>query len=186
MQWNPSYDFRLFDIGWVSPLQANEFGAATSFRASDPTSFVDYSLNQLAGLLDPRAAYSYAQRQLPAPIEDVPVIPFFQGRGRAQTRAEIEAEVARRQAEFERAKAEAKAPRQCPPGYRPVSVFGLFSYCGKELKSDGEGTMGDDPARSGAKMAALAEWWNTLPQGAGVFLIGLAALIFIFLFIARR
>jgi len=180
--WNPSYDFRLFDVGWASPLQANEFGAATSFRASDPTAFVDYSLNQLAGLLNPRAANPYPQRQLPSPIEEVPFLSYFQGRAQ-QTRAEIEAEVARRQAEFEKAKADVKAPKKCPPGYSPVSVFGIFSYCGKERVSDGEGTMGDKEAGPWAWLESVL---NSAPQGAGIFLIAIVALIFIFLFVGRR
>src|SRR5262245_39653048 len=86
LEMQPSYDFRLFDIGWVSPLQANEFGAATSFRASDPTSFVDFSLNQLAGLLNPRAANPYPQRQVGGPIEDVPFLTYFQGASETRDR----------------------------------------------------------------------------------------------------
>ena len=186
---NPSYDFRLFDIGWASPLQANEFGAATSFRANDPTSFVDFSLNQLAGLLNPRAANPYQQRQLPASIEEVPFLRFFQGDTRA---AEIEA--AKRQADLERAirQAEEEAAK------RGINVWDFLQgrtvrsggsgpiAGGGVLKSDGKNApLGDDPTGSGKKAAALAVWWNALPQGAGVFLIGVAALIFILLF-ARK
>lgn len=185
---NPSYDFRLFDVGWMSPLQANEFGAATSFRASDPTSFVDFSLNQLAGLLNPSAAYPYPQRQLPAPIEEVPFLRFFQGESAEATRERLR----RVREEADRLLREAGGN----PGVNIGDVFrgrtvrsgeGTGPIVGdKVLKNDGkDAPLGDDPTGSGKKMGALADWWKALPQGAGVFLIGVAALIFILLF-ARK
>lgn len=186
---NPSYDFRLFDIGWMSPLQANEFGAATSFRASDPTSFVDFSLNQLAGLLNARAANPYPQRQLPGPIEEVPFLRFFQGDTRA---AEIEA--ARRQADLEREmrRAEEEAAKRGINVWdflrgRTVRSGGSGPIAGGGvLKSDGDTSgIGATTPTGGRIGEATKAWFASLPAGAGVFLIGVAALIFILLF-ARK
>lgn len=184
--WNPSYDFRLFDIGWVSPLQANEFGAASSFSASDPTSFVDYSLNQLYGLLNPRAAYPFVQRQLPVPIEDIPFATYFQG----QSRAEIEAEVRRRQAEVERARRDAEEAHErigvniwdILRGRTVRSGEGTGPILGSGANQPGDASVGDDPTHSGQK---ISEWIKALPEGSGVFLIAVAALIFILLFVRR-
>ena len=173
---NPSYDFRLFDVGWVSPLQANEFGAATSFRASDPTSFVDFSLNQLAGLLNPRAANPYPQRQLPAPIEEVPFLSYFQSQqGRQVGIDEFRAEAQRRGC---------TAFDLITGNCKPAIIEGEAMPKDQEItKHDG----GDTLATEGSKKvgATLTEWWKALPAGAGVFLIGVAALIFILLF-ARK
>jgi hypothetical protein len=61
----PSYDFNLFNLDQFSPLLANELGAGTSFSAADPTSYVDYSLNQLSGLLQPYNPLPYLSNQVP-------------------------------------------------------------------------------------------------------------------------
>jgi hypothetical protein len=185
---NPSYDFRLFDIGWMSPLQANEFGAATSFRASDPTSFVDFSLNQLAGLLNPRAAYPYPQRQLPGPIEEVPFLSYFQGESAEATRERLR----RVREEADRLYREAGGE----PGVNIGDVFrgrtvrsgqGTGPIVGdKVLKSDGDTSGVGVTTPTGGRIGdATKAWFASLPAGAGVFLVGVAALIFILLF-ARK
>jgi hypothetical protein len=182
MEWNPSYDFRLFDIGWISPLQANEFGAATSFRASDPTTFVDQSLNLLSGLLNPRASYPYAQRQVGTPIEEVPFLSYFQGQSAAR-QAEIEAKT--KQADYE-ARVAAEMERQRREG--SVNILGGSGPIvgSKEMRSDGD-TSSLPPSKREQELKALAkDWFAALPAGSGVFLIGIAALIFLFLFIGRR
>lgn len=177
----PSYDFDLFDLPQFSPLQAQEFGAETSFRANTPLSFVDWSLNQFAGLMNPRASYPYVQSQFPSAIDTTFGIPFFQG---GQTRAEIEAEVARTKQIFDEARAKAANPVQCPEGYSPVSVFGLFLYCGKDMKSDDSyvGTTTPSGNRIGD---ATKDFFANLPQGAEIFLIAVAVIILLLLF-ARK
>lgn len=178
----PSYDFDLFDLPQFSPLQAQEFGAETSFRANTPLSFVDWSLNQFAGLMNPRASFPYLQSQFPSDIDTRFGIPFFQG---GQTRAEVEAEVARTKQVFDEARAKAKSPVQCPEGYSPVSVFGLFSYCGKDMKS-GDSSVGiTTPSGNRIGDATLGTFFKDLPQGAGIFLIAVVVIILLLLF-ARK
>jgi hypothetical protein len=169
MAWNPSYDFRLFDVGWISPLQANEYGAATSFRASDPTAFVDQSINLLSGLLNPRAAYPYVQRQVGAPIEEVPFLSYFQGQSRAQVEAEVEANRQR----YEEAKRRAES----------VNIFGGRGPIvgNKELKNVDDAGMAKSTVPDQVKA-----WIAALPAGSGVFLIAIVALIFLFLFARGR
>lgn len=187
--WNPSYDFRLFDVGWASPLQAGEFGAATSFRASDPTSFVDFSLNQLSGLLNARAANPYPQRQLPATIEEIPFLRYFQGETQ---RAEVEA--ARRQADLEAAMRQAEQEAAS----RGINVWDFLRgrtvrsggsgpiVGGGVLKSDGSDSGVGTTTPTGSRIGeATKAWFASLPAGSGIFLIGVAALIFILLF-ARK
>ncbi len=67
----PSYDFGLFDIRNFSPLQAQEFGADTYFSANTPTSYVNFALNQLQGLTDPRNPYPYVSRSALRPAADI-------------------------------------------------------------------------------------------------------------------
>jgi hypothetical protein len=74
----PSYDFNLFGLDQFSPLMANEFGAGTSFSAADPASYVDYSLNQLQGLLQPFNPLPYIQQQFPSLITPQSPFSFFQ------------------------------------------------------------------------------------------------------------
>jgi hypothetical protein len=178
----PSYDFDIFDVPQFSPLQAQEFGAETSFRANTPLSFVDWSLNQFAGLMNPRASYPYVQSQFPSDIDTTFGVPFFQG---GQSRAEIEAEVARTKKIFDDARAKAANPVQCPEGYSPVSVFGLFSYCGKDLKS-GDSSVGTiNPSGDRPGDVTAKSLLKGLPQGAGVFLIAVVVIILLFLFVKR-
>src|SRR5262245_33143086 len=73
----PSYDFRIFDLPLYSPLQAQEFGAATSFSANTPTSYIDYSINQLASLSNPSSPFPYIQRQFPYPVDNFDLENYF-------------------------------------------------------------------------------------------------------------
>lgn len=185
----PDYDFELFEIPYFSALEANEYGAATRFQSSDPTAWVDYSLNQLYGLVNPQSVRPYPQRQFPTTFEDIPFVDLFQS-PRSQTRAEIEAEVERNRIAVEKARDAAEAPVQCPEGYSPVSVFGLFSYCGKDMVSDGKNApLGDDPTHSGKKAGSIVDEARkalaSLPSGSGVFLIAIVAIIFLVLFVRR-
>ena len=178
----PSYDFDIFDLPQFSPLQAQEFGAETSFRANTPLSFVDWSLNQFAGLMNPRASYPYQQFQFPSDIDTAFGIPFFQG---GQSRAEIEAEVAKTKQIFDEAKAKVKSPVQCPEGYSPVSVFGIFSYCGKDLKSDDSSVGTTNPSGDRAGEVTAKNFFKDLPEGAGIFLIAVIAIILLLLFVRK-
>lgn len=181
----PSYDFDLFDLPQFSPLQAQEFGAETSFRANTPLSFVDWSLNQFAGLMNPRASYPYVQTQFPSDIDTAFGQPFFQSGQKPQTREEIEAEVAAAKAVYDKAVAKVKEKPSCPPGYSPVSVFGLFSYCGKDLKSDDSSVGTINPSGDRIGSATLGTFFKDLPQGAGIFLIAVVVIILLLLF-ARK
>lgn len=169
----PNYDFELFELPDFSALEANEFGATTRFQASDPTSWVDYSLNQLYGLVNPQAAYPYTQRQFPSPIVDVPFVNYFQSpQGRDVTLDEAR-EVAKR--------------RGCTVfdlitgNCRPAIVTGEAGPKDQDiLKSDG----GDTLSTPGSKK--VGEWLEALPAGSGVFLIAILAIIFLLLFVGRR
>jgi hypothetical protein len=178
----PSYDFRIFDLPMFSPLQAQEFGASTSFSANTPTSYIDNSLNQFAALLNPRNLNPYPQNQFPTQFGIFDPENFFQSTG-GQTRAQIEAEVAKTKAAYEKAKADVTAPKTCPEGYKPVSVFGIFSYCGKGLHSDD--TKGVQKSEAGAALKPLETLLNGLPPGAGIFLIAIVVIILLFLFVKR-
>lgn len=181
----PSFDFELFDVPQFSPLQAQEFGAETSFRANTPLSFVDWSLNQFAGLMNPNASFPYVQSQFPSVIDTAYGIPFFQSGQKPQTREEIEAEVAAAKSVYDKAVAKVKEKPDCPPGYSPVSVFGLFSYCGKDLKSDDSSVGTTTPSGGRIDDTTLGIFFKDLPQGAGIFLIAVVVIILLLLFVRK-
>lgn len=187
----PSYDFEIFDLPQFSPLQAQEFGAETSFRANTPLSFVDWSLNQFAGLMNPRASFPYIQSQFPSGIDTFFGDTYFQGaediRARTRRVRDEANRILREMGETTQTTIKQPTPKStgCPPGYSPVNVFGLFSYCGKDLKSDDSsvGTInpsGDRPGEVTAK-----SFFKDLPQGAGIFLIAVVVIILILLFVRK-
>lgn len=159
----PSYDFRIFDIPYFSPLQAQEFGADTTFSASTPLGYIDNSFNQLF-----QQGASETRERL-RQIRDEADRMYKQAGGNDQTTPQI--------------------PNvnkgDCPTGYKRVTPFGIgaLSYCGKELRSDDSGAIGDKRAPPG--MSALETGLNSLPQGAGLFLIAIVAIIFLLLFVRR-
>lgn len=185
----PSYDFDLFDLPQFSPLQAQEFGAETSFRANTPLSFVDWSLNQFAGLMNPQASFPYLQTQFPSTINQSFGEPFFQGAEDVRERLRRVRDEANRALGEAGGNTQASAPvpksSECPKGYSPVSVFGLFSYCGKDMKSGDSsvGTINPSGDRIGA--ATLGTFFKDLPQGAGVFLIAVVVIILLLLFVRK-
>ena len=188
----PSYDFDIFDLPDFSPLQAQEFGADTSFRANTPTSFLDWSLNQFAGLMNPNAAYPYIQSQFSSKIDTNFGNTFFQSGQGAQTREQIEAEVAAAKAVYDKAVAKVKEKPTCPPGFSPVSVFGLFSYCGKDMLSDGDTSTLPPGIKEKREeeikkmvLGEWGEWFKSLPKGSGVFLIAVVVIILLLLFVRR-
>lgn len=181
----PSYDFDIFDLPDFSPLQAQEFGADTSFRANTPTAFLDWSLNQFAGLMNPNASYPYVQSQFPSEINTNFGNTFFQSGQGAQTREQIEAEVAAAKAVYDKAVAKVKEKPTCPPGFSPVSVFGLFSYCGKDMVS-GDSSVGTiNPSGDRIGDVTAKKFFENLPKGAGVFLIAVVVIILLLLFVRR-
>jgi hypothetical protein len=158
----PSYDFRIFDIPFFSPLQAQEFGADTTFSASTPINYIDYSFNQLFSQDTPEQAKERLRKlrdqanEILGETQKVPS-PFPTG----------------------------KKTDTCPDGYSKVTPFGIeaLSYCGKQRVSDGQGTMGDKEAPAG--LGKLETAMNSLPQGSGLFLIVVVAIIFLLLFVRR-
>ena len=181
----PSYDFTLFDVRPFSPLQAQEFGASTSFNASDPASFVDFALNQFYALTQPRNARPFPQSQFPTEIGSFDPVDFFQDSTGRDYRLQVELEKTKRRAEMEAAKDALNAQaKQCPAGYKPVSVFGLFSYCGKEMVSDDSSVGTTTP--TGERIGdATKKWLAALPAGSGIFLIAVVIIILLLLF-ARK
>jgi hypothetical protein len=186
----PSYDFDLFDLPQFSPLQAQEFGAETSFRANTPLSFVDWSLNQFAGLMNPRAAYPYVQSQFPSEIDMRFGQPFFQGAEDVRERLRRVRDEANRVLVEAGGNTQSSIPAPttkssgCPTGYSPVSVFGLFSYCGKDLKSDDSSVGTTNP--SGDRIGdATKDFFANLPPGAGIFLIAVVVIILLLLFVRK-
>jgi hypothetical protein len=168
----PSYDFNLFTIPWISPLQAQEYGAETTFRANTPLPFVDYSLSVLQGLLDPKQNYPYTQSN------------FFQNpQGDSSYEAKVKAEVDKMRGEYEKRKGEydaLKGNSDCPAGTKRVNLPFGFSYCGKELHSDDT----EGIAKSNAADVAKS-WFDALPQGSGIFLIAVTAIVFLLLLVKR-
>lgn len=157
----PSFDFNLFSIPWISPLQAGEYGAETTFRANTPLSYVDYSLSQLQGILNPMQSYPYNQSV------------FFQNpQGTPDYEAQVEKEVEKAREAYEEAKRRAES----------TNIFGGKGPIlgSKEIKNV------DDAGIAKSKAGKqLKQWFDALPQGSGVFLIAVAVVILLLLFVKR-
>lgn len=184
----PSYDFKLFKIPNFSPLEANEYGAMTQFSASTPSSYVDYSINQLAGLMQPNNPNPYSQQQFPSEIIPYELQQFFQDTPSAAAERLRKLRDQANEVLGETPQDKVKAPKpksDCPPGYSRVNPLGItwLSYCGKERKFDGQGTMGDKEDTTG--LGNFEKFMNALPQGSGIFLIAIVAIILLFLFVKR-
>jgi len=180
----PSYDFRIFDLPLFSPLQAQEFGASTSFNANTPTSYIDYSLNQFSGLLNPSADSPYSQRQFPTPIGRFDFENFFQSQDATaiRDRAIKVRDQAQSVIDEINGKKTPSSTDDCKEGRN------IFGGCGpilgsKKVISDGNETLGDKKAPPG--METFANFLNSLPQGAGIFLIALVVIVLLFLFVKR-
>lgn len=143
----------------MSPLQAQEYGIETTFRANTPLSFVDYSLSQLDGILDPAREAPYAQSA------------FFQNpQGTAEYELKVKAEQA--QQLYEEAKRRAES----------TNIFGGKGPIigSKELKNVDDAGIAKSTAGE-----TLQTWFNALPAGSGIFLIGVAVVILLLLFVKR-
>ena len=186
MMYIPSYDFNLFKIPNFSSLGAQEFNAMTEFSANTPLSYVDYSLNQLAGLTQPNNAYPYPQNQFPAQIIPYDLQPYFQDTPSA---AADRLRKLRDQANVilgETPQDKVSVPQSksdCPPGFKRVTPLGItwLSYCGKELHSDDRGAVKE----SDVGLGSFEKFMNALPQGSGIFLIALVVIILLFLFVRK-
>lgn len=184
----PSYDFGLFDVREFSPLQMNEFGADTYFSANTPLSYVDYALNQMSGLTQPNNPTPYVSQSM---IRTAPrIIPeelqqFFQQRDNitvypaGQTPPELQH------------KGGVVSGTTVPCTGKPWYWRYLGWCCPFEIVN-GECVLHSDDSSvgivnpSGGRVdlnSALG--LSALPQGAGVFLIGVIILVLLILFVRR-
>jgi hypothetical protein len=226
----PSTDFGLFQLPQFGELFANSLGIASRFQNSDPTDYVNYSINSLAQILRPQQPLSippmsnYGQGiELPSAMSNLaPLITpqFFQGKAPAGSNApnpyydppKIYAPLPstgqfppvfdpnRTPQEIAKDPYGIKIINQipilsgnpqtsgkCPQGESEYKdVFG-FSHCGKGMVSDGSGSgdkrvIGDDPTKSGDKAQSISDFFKTLPEGSGIFLIAIAIIILILIF----
>lgn len=172
----PSFDFRIFDLPLFSPLQAGEFGAATSFSANTPTSFIDYSINQLSGLRNQIG-------NLPSVVDTFSDATYFQSEDAVTVRDR--AIRVRDQAQKVIDELGGDKSGDCKQGRN------IFGGCGpilgsKPVVSDGQEAIGDKKAPPG--MDTLESGLNALkglPQGAGIFLVAVAVIILLLLFVKR-
>lgn len=194
----PSFDFELFDLPNFSPLQANEFGAFTSFSANTPTSFTDYSLDRLLGLLRTPNPVPFPTRNFGNDFELENMLRFFQSqgsvsiddvRGKQPTNQIIVYPSGTLPPELQGKGQQPEVQRKgctlfdmitgrCTPAILSPTG-GATASEPNVMVSDGKGTMGTEGSKS------IAKWIEALPQGTGIFLIGLVALVFLFLF-ARK
>lgn len=177
----PSYDFDLFDLPQFSPLQAQEFGAETSFRANTPLSFVDWSLNQFAGLMNPQASFPYLQTQFPSLITESFGQPYFQGA------EDVRERLRRVRDEANRALGEAgdvTPSKECKEGRNILGGCGPI-LGSKTIKSDDSSVGTINPSGDRINAATLGSFFKDLPQGAGIFLIAVVVIILLLLF-ARK
>jgi|SRR5215475_1323282 len=186
----PSFDFQLFSLPNFSPLQAQEYGADTSFNANTPSWYVDFSLNQLLGLMQPSNPSPYVQRQFPARIQKYDPLNLF-----AQKPDIIEVyPQGTLPPELQGKGQQPEIPNKgcnwfdiitlrCNPSLGTGGAQGTGPIIGsEERKSDGENVLGKEPSGAGKK---FADFLKSLPTGSGIFLIAIIALIFLLLF-ARR
>lgn len=176
----PSWDFRIFDLPMFSPLQAQEFGAATSFSANTPTSYIDQSLNSFAALLNPNNPNPYPQRQFPASMSDFGFDTFFQSEDAVSIRDR--ATKVRDQAQAVLDELGGKK-NDCPQGRNILG--GCGPILGSKPMRSNDSSIGDDPTHSGQKIGSLKEWFDSLPSGSGIFLIAVIVIILLFLFVKR-
>lgn len=177
----PSYDFDLFELPQFSPLQAQEFGAETSFRANTPLSFVDWSLNQFAGLMNPSAAFPYIQNQFPSSIDTFFGDTYFQGA------EDVRERLRRVRDEANRALGEAgdtTPSKDCKEGRNILGGCGPI-LGSKPMKSDDSSVGTVNPSGDRIGTATLGTFFKDLPQGAGIFLIAVVVIILILLFVRK-
>jgi hypothetical protein len=184
----PSYDFQLFDIPSFSELQANEFGVATHFSANTPVSFVDYSLNRLLGLTQPGNTAPYEQRQFPAVMYPYSMQDFFRG---LQQRDNVTVYPSGTlPPELQGTPKQSTLPK-CGPEH-PWYWRYLGWCCPFIVTADNKCMMVSDDSSVGTQTPSgeratdkIASAFGSLPQGAGIFLIGVLVVILLILFVRR-
>jgi len=176
----PSYDFRIFDLPQFSPLGAQEFGADTMFSANTPTGFIDYSINQLSGLLNPNSPFPYVQRQFPSVIDTFEINTFFQGASDTRER------IRQIRDQADRMLKEAGGDEPCAEGRNIVGGCGPILGSKKVMKSDGDTSGVGTTTPTGGKIGdATVKWFKSLPAGSGVFIIAIVVIILLLLFVKK-
>jgi hypothetical protein len=204
--YQPSFDFSLFSIPHFSPLQANEFGAMTSFSANTPTPYVDYSLNQLLGILQTPNNIPFTSNPFPGAN---PFGNFFQSQGNQGYYDPTQGKVVRGQAPQNTIIVYPSG--QLPPelgqnkpaqptvdsGKRGCNIFDLITgRCSPAINTgSAEGTgpiVGSKPQQNDQEgnlatnqSKTIGQWLNALPSGSGTFVIAIVAIIFLLLFVRR-
>jgi hypothetical protein len=181
----PSYDFRIFDLPQFSPLGAQEFGADTMFSANTPTGFIDYSINQLSGLLNANSPFPYIQRQFPSVIDSFETNTFFQGASNTRERLKQIRDEADRLLN-NAGGGTANQTGDCTEGRNILGGCGPILGSKKVMKSDGDTSgVGTTTPTGGRIGEATAEWFKSLPAGSGIFIIAVAVIILLLLFVKK-
>jgi hypothetical protein len=189
----PSYDFGIFDIDAFSELQANEYGAMTRFSGNTPVSYVDFSLNQLYGLLNPSNPYPYISRQptqtiIPRELQD-----FFAQKDKVivYPSGTVPPELQRQGPPVAQGNKVMCDPNDTSWSGYTKRLLGIC--CTQGISPDGKScTLHSDDSSVGTTTPSgerigdvTAAWFGSLPQGAGVFLIGIAVVILLILFVRK-
>jgi|SRR5215813_1496785 len=181
----PSYDFGLFDIREFSPLQAQEFGADTYFSANTPLNYVDFALNQFSGLTQPLNPTPYIANSSDVVPTFIPqeLQRFFQNKDSitvypsGTTPPELQKQGG------------AVKSKQIPCEGKPWWWSYLGWCCPFEIKGDECVLHSDDSSvgYGGGVSDAIAKTFpiGQLPQGAGVFLVGVIILVLLILFVRK-
>ena len=197
----PSFDFDLFDLPSFSPLQANEFGVETSFRANTPSGFADFSLDRLLSILRTPNPTPFPIRLFTGDFELENMLPFFRsfqsGTGdlpgsKTPTNQIIVYPSGSLPPELQ---GKQQSPVQ-ESGKRGCNIFDMISgkcqpailsptgsarvpSSDEPMVSDGKGVLGTDSSKS------IGAFFSSLPAGSGIFLLAIVALIFLFLFVRK-
>lgn len=186
----PSYDFGLFDIREFSPLQAQEFGADTYFSANTPVSFVNYAINQLSGLIDPSNPAPYQNNSaIASPIIPYELQQFFQQKDNITV---YPSGITPPELQKKGAPVKQGAKYVCGPNdgffkrLLGICCIQAVSADGKEcvLHSDDNSVGTVNPSGDRVDLTS-ALGLSALPQGAGVFLIGIIILVLLILFVRK-
>lgn len=187
----PSYDFQLFEIPYFSPLQLQEFGIDPYFSAGTPTRYVDYVLNQIAGLTQPSNGRPYAARNGNGPIIPYELQEFFTQRRDNITvypSGTTPPELQHKGAPVP----QQTADRMCTDS-DPLwkKIFGICCSAPQQI-INGRCTLVSDDSSVGTTTPtgerigdATKAFFGNLPQGAGVFLVGVVIVILLLLFVRR-
>jgi hypothetical protein len=183
--YTPSFDFELFDLSSFSPLQANEFGAETSFRANTPTRYADFSLDQLLGMTRTPNEIPFLTRNYQDDFELLNMLRFFQsGTGDLPgSRAQIEAEVEKTKKVYEQAKDEYSKIKQIGDAIRGAGK-GVYDVATAPTELPGRAAEATNEVAKSA-MKPLSDNLKTFVQTYAIAIIAFVALIFLFLFVRK-